>query len=374
MSDLRRAIVIEMCVIVAAAQMVWVSAAWAQAAGEQCAAESQELEKLRAEQQLSDLDNDQFDAWIDCHVAEISAAADDPAQDSHAIAADFVGQVGKRDGSTPAFENRLAVRVAGAARKSFSAGDETPVVTARALADALDELDSAEILDAALEGLSFNDQTVRYMCGKAINRIKSAIDADVNLTDKVLRAIGKIAGTERSDVVAAMLYRAMEYPGRAADSQVAIAKVLEDRLDNVLNTGNPLGRAELQALRYLAASSGGLSNSDQKTKLVSSLAKLLRAHVDRYVARREALERTPGTVAVGGALENTAVEETIYLCEDLLTKLYGGSDAPNVRAKMAQAGPAVGPEMLLELNFWIGTEGEPGRLNNPPWNLPVGVP
>ena len=217
--------------------------------------------------------------------------------------------------------------------------------------------------EALLAGLAFPDQTVRYLSASGLAAIKDEINADSAKTAATLTAIAAAAKGERNDAVVAMVYQALAYRTTTGSEPLqAVLTVLEGRLA-VLRAGDmPLGRGELPAISFL----GSLSNvtAEDKSRIVRSLAVLLRVHVARLAAERPL-----------GVDEKTAVEEVVFETESLLAKLVNPSgNPPNVREQV-QKDDRAAANLLGELNRWIGApDQEAGLLNEAPWNVPRGAP
>jgi len=316
------------------------------------------LDEVRKLVAFTDAHDEVIDAWIQERVEELKGKLDeDPVAAAGAFRRAFAELRALPD-NTPAFTTHLAERAAVAIAAEFSRPEPLSAYAAWAMARVIHEAADLVTREALAAGLQHPVPVVRYHCARAYADLERQLTANASLARTVVARLREVGQTENSGVVLGAIYDALSLEDNALlpDATGAMAAVFDARVRRRASGEAPaIDRAEIQAWEYLYARRARLPQPE-KIALVRGLAGFLTLDVNAYTTVEGPQQRV--------------LRERIEVCEELLEALAGkGGD---VRGRMKEGGDTADVNMKIELLKWVGSEAEPGVLNQAPWSVPLG--
>lgn len=323
------------------------------------------IEQIRTRRDLSATDTRQIGDWVTARVRTLKENSD--AGNPNPLVP-FLKQLSDQYSNrknSPAFKTQLVVQTSTVAMAKFAqANVSTPV--ASGLATVLVDFNRIEAVDALLAGLSVNDARTRALCLTGLTELRSAIERDAAKLQQVVQALRRAGASETDSGAVAQVYRALAYENQTASVFDAYLEILDKRL---AGRGGPavfLPYAEVELVEFLRLQAviNALSQ-EQKTRLVGSLAVMLRSDAQRYNVEK-----------LKNFNEKDALERRLHGTEAILATVIGGGNGGRIRAELEEGGHARRAEVLKEAYKWVGDpDGQtPGTLNAEPWNVPIGAP
>lgn len=330
---------------------------WTWPAAAQTVVDDPAVDELRQRAPAGANDDRTIDQWLTGLLTKLSAAADPKAAKRDFVEA--LARVHDDRATNSAFNDALAARLGAIAATELAKGDSLPAHAAEAILQALRAANHPGTIQGLVAALSFPRETVRYFGAAGLQSLRDGIANNQNHTTTVVAAIADAGPKETNAVVVERLYRACSFAGAPAGAIDAISTILEARVNRYRKGATLADFAEPAAFEYL---NKARPTQAQSKAIIRSLAVLLRLDVERYAA---------GTFAPG---EKSAIEVRIDACESLMESLCGCTGG-NVRDESQTGGAGATIRMQLELDKWIGVEGQSGGvLNNAPWSVPAGAP
>lgn len=323
--------------------------------------EDENLSTIRKQPTIGDADQRLIKDWVQAQVDKLKAdVKKDPNAALPAFRERFLTQI-KNPGNTPAFSSQLASKTAEIALAQL--GNAEPA-TARALARVLVDMGRLETVSALLAGLKSKDAAARYLSVRGLSALKNDIAADKDALDRVVAGLREAGLAEADAVVLSQVYTALAYPapllGTVFDSYLAI---LEARLVVRRGPAVKVDAAEIDAYEFFRTPAVfAAMSADQKSRLVSVLAPLLRMDAQRYNTAKLTLD------------EIEFIERRLDGAEDILAEVAG--KVGDIRGQLNAGGHSQRGQVLEQAYLWVGNveKNSAGALNAPPWNVPIGAP
>lgn len=337
------------------------------------------LNALRGLSAVGSADAATLKSWITAHVATLSSSAGTPAD------IDTFRKAFSTEWSNPAnlspFLAAFAQETAKIAAAEFGKANLAPHVgigLAQVLKDMADSR-RVETVPGLQVGLSSGVEAVRYLSAQALRKLHGELQQPANQTLKqqVITALTTVAPNETSGPVLGRMYLALAFSDFDEAAFNGIVVTLKARAAR-LQAGKTVSRydgAETGVLIHLA---------DQKSnRITQEIKKLPAAKQSAFVAELASLLKYLNTRRAAPVLnrdkltreafyEKTSIEGAMIKIEEIFAFLAGQPSGSGIRAQIeASASPAAISQSVAS---WIGNADSnvQGKLNNAPWNVPVG--
>jgi hypothetical protein len=317
-----------------------------------------QLDSIRTLEDISRADARRINDWVTQKVNQLERANDDEriVKFLDAFEAERLNRA-----NTAAFVDAFAEQTADVAIQWF-AKEHADWRIGMALARVLVDMDRVQAVPAFLAGLSSKAQAVRYLSAVGLVGQRNAVAADNDLRARVVEAVKAAGIAETNGTIIQHLYRVIAFDNLTPDVFEAYMAIFDARLARRRAGAVLCDGGEIEAYEYFRQSNvlDALKPS-QKEDLVKRLAVFLRFDAERYVAPNLSFQ------------EQDYIERSMDGIEAILAAVTGAGGG-QIRQRLSEG--AAPSAVLQEARRWYGHEesGTPGKLNDQPWQVPVGAP
>ena len=323
--------------------------------------EDEALDAMRSLATVEGRDQERIRDWVDLQIREIADSREDESTRFSAFRSAFTAQRTDRR-STPAFVGALATQTGAAAAELLPKADLKPWVST-SLVRVLLDLERPEVVDGLTAGMAAKAPATRVLAAKGLAHHLPQISQDKVQTQRVVAALQAAGRSETNPLALKSIYQALAYRNQLDTVFDVYLELLDRRAAARRGGAVTCDGADVVAYEFLleVAPAGGLS-AERQQEVARRVAVLLRCDGQRYTEEQLSF------------VEIDHLERSLWVAEDLLEALT--RQAGGIRKQIETDGHNDSAAVLRAVYAWVGNpeNQQKGRLNQAPWDVPVGAP